>query len=96
MGPWTLNDWTLGLWTLRLGTIVRLYSGLLDAWNLDDWRLGLWTLGARNVFPFLVTPISFLLLVNVEFLIILSTLRLMFHCSVEAAANDCYISKLLQ
>ena len=69
LGPWTLeswtlDDWTLGLWTLGLGTTVRLDSGLLDAWTLDNWTLGLWTYRARKFFPFLVTSISFLLLVN--------------------------------
>ena len=70
LDSWTLDDWTLGLWTLGLGTTERLNSGLLNAWTLDDW-----TLGARKFFPFLVTSISFLLLVNVKFLIISSTLR---------------------
>ena len=75
LDSWTLDDWTLGLWTLVLGTTERLNSGLLNAWTLDDWTLGPWTLGARKFFPFLVTSISFLLLVNVKFLIISSTLR---------------------
>ena len=84
---WTLDDWTLGLWTTG-----RLNSGLLDAWTLDDWTLGPWTLGARKFFPFLVTSISFLLLVNVKFLIISSTLQLIYYGSAECAANDCYNS----
>ena len=44
----------------------------------------------KNIFPlnvlFLVTFVSFLLLVNVEFLIISSTLRFMHYGSVEGAA----------
>ena len=86
LGPWILNDWTLGV----------LDSGRLETWTMDDWALGLWTLGARKFFPFLVTSIYFLLLVNVEFLIISNTLRIMYYSSVERAANDCYYSTLLQ
>ena len=71
-------------------------SGLLDTRTLDDWTLGLWTLGARKFFPFLVTPVSIFLLVNVEFLIISGALRTMYYGSVERAANDCYNSILLQ
>ena len=88
---WTLDDWTLGLWTTG-----RLDSGLLDTWTLGGWALGLWTLGARKFFPFLVTSVSILLSVNVEFLIISITLRSMYYGSVESAANDCYNSILLQ
>ena len=47
-------------------------------------------------FPFLVISISFLLLVNTVFLIISSTLGLMYYSSVEGAANDCYNANLLQ
>ena len=86
LGPWILNDWTLGV----------LDSGRLETWTMDDWALGLWTLGARKFFPFLVTSIYFLLLVNVEFLVISNTLRLMYYGSVELAANDCYYLNLLQ
>ena len=88
---WTLDDWTLGLWTTGL-----LDSGQLDAWTLDGWTLELWTLGVKKFFPFLVTSVSFLLLVNVEFLIFSGTLRSMYYGSVERAANHCYNSNLLQ
>ena len=91
MDFWALDDWMLGLWTTGL-----LDSGRLDAWTLDGWTLGLWTLGARKFFPFLGTFVSFLLLVNVKFLIIWGTLRSMYYGSVERAANDCYNSILLQ
>ena len=84
------------VWTLGLGTIVRLDSELLYPWTLDDWTLGLWTLGTRKLFPFLVTSLSLLLLVNVEFLIISSILRLMYYGSIERAANYCYNLNLLQ
>ena len=47
-------------------------------------------------FPFLVTSISPLLLVNAEFLMTSSTLRLMYYGSVERTENDCYNSILLQ
>ena len=47
-------------------------------------------------FPFLITSISPLLIVNAEFLMISSTLRLMYYGSVERTANDCYNSILLQ
>ena len=104
LGHWTtvhldsgrLESWTLDNWTLRLWTAGHLDSGILNTWTLDGWTLGLWNLGARRFFPFLVTSISILLLVNVEFLIILGTLRLMYYCSVERAANDCYNSNMLQ
>ena len=88
--------WILGLWTFGLWATGRLDSGQLGAWTLDGWTLGLWTLGARKLFPFLVTSVSILLLVNVEFLIISGTLRSMYYGSVERAANDCYNSILLQ
>ena len=91
LDSWTLDNWALGLWTAG-----RLDSGLLDTWALDGWTLGLWTLGARKFFPFLVTSVSFLLLVNVKFLIISGTLRSMYYGSVERAANDCYNSILLR
>ena len=94
---WMLGLWTLGLRTFRLRTTGHLCSGRLDLWTLDDsglielgrlyawtldnWTLELWTLGARKFFPFLVTSISFLLLVNVQPLIILSTIRLMYYDS---------------
>ena len=91
LDPWNLNDCTLGIWTPG-----GLDSERLETWTMDDWTLGLWTLGARKLFPFLVTFIYFLLLVNVEFLIISNTLRLMCYGSVERAANDCYYSTLLQ
>ena len=58
---------------------------------MNDWTLELWEL-----FPFLVTSIYFLLLVNVEFLIISNALLLMCYGSVERAANDYYYSTLLQ
>ena len=96
MVPWTLGNWTLGPWTLGLRTTVRLDSGLLDAWTLDEWTLGFWNLGAMKFFPFLITSISPLLIVNTEFLMISSTLRLMYYGSVERTANDCYNSILLQ
>ena len=83
--------WTLGLWTTG-----RLDSGLLDTWTLGDRTLGLWTLGAGKFFPFLVISVSFISLVNVEFLIISSTLRLLYYGSVERAENDCYNLNLLQ
>ena len=83
---WTLELWTLGLWT----------NGQLDPWILDDWMLGLWTLGAWKFFPVFVTSTSFFMLVNVEFLIISSSLWLMYYGPVERAANDCYNSNLLQ
>ena len=91
LDSWTLDNWALGLWTAG-----HLDSGLLDTWNLDGWTLRLWTIGARKFFPFLVTSVSILLLVNVEFLIISGTLRSMYYGSVERAANDCYNSILLQ
>ena len=106
---WTLNSWTsdswiwttghlysgrLNLWTLDDSGLIEL--GRLYAWTLDNWTLELWTLGARKFFPFLVTSISFLLLVNVEFLIISSTLRLMYYGPVERAADDCYYTNLLR
>ena len=94
--PWTLSNWTIGPWTLGLRTTVRLDSGLLDVWTLDDWTLGFWSLGAMKFFPFLITSISLLLIVNAEFLMISSTLRLMYYGSVERTANDCYNSILLQ
>ena len=103
------DDWTLGLWTtgpqdsklldprtLGFWTTVRLDSGRLETWTMDDWAVGLWALGTRKFLPFLVRSIYFLLLVNVEFLIISNTLRLMYYGSVERAANDCYYSNLLQ
>ena len=96
MVPWTLGNWTLGPWTLGLRTTVPLDSGLLDAWTLDDWTLGFWNLGAMKFFPFLITSISPFLIVNAEFLMISSTLRLMYYGSVERTANDCYNSMLLQ
>ena len=86
LDPWTLNDWALKV----------LNSGRLETWTMDDWALGLWTFGARKFFPFLVTYMYFLLLVNGEFLIISNTLRLMYYGSVERTANDCYYSNLLQ
>ena len=58
---------------------------------MDDWTLELWEL-----FPFLVISIYFLLLVNVEFLIISNARLLMCYGSVERAANDYYCSTLLQ
>ena len=88
---WTLEACTLGIWTPG-----GLDSGRLGTWTTDEWALGSWTLGTRKFFLFLVTSIYFLLLVNVEFLIILNTLRLMCYGSVERAANDCYYSTLLQ
>ena len=96
LDTWTLDDWTLDNWAFGLWTAGRLDSGLLDAWTLDAWTLELWTLGARKFFPVLVTSVSILLLVNVEFLIISGTLRSMYYGSVECAANDCYNSILLQ
>ena len=96
---WTtepLDSWTLGLWNRGLGTLVRLDSGFLDAWALEDWTLGLWSLGARKFFPVLVTSISLLLLVNVEFLIISSAPLLLCYGSVERGVNDRYNSNLLQ
>ena len=91
LDTWTLVDWTLGLWTAG-----RLDSGLLDTCTLDGWTLELCTLGVKKFFPFLVTSVSFLLLVNVEFLIISGTLRSMYYGSVQRAANHCYNSNLLQ
>ena len=91
LDTWTLDHWTLGLWTTGL-----LDSGQLSAWNLGGWTLAFWTLGARKFFPFLVTSVSILLFVNVEFLIISGTLQSMYYGSVERAANDCYNSILLQ
>ena len=88
---WALEACTVGIWAPR-----GLDSGRLETWTLDDSALGLCTLGGRKFFPFLVTSIYFLLLVNVEFLIILITLRLLYHGSVEHAANDCYYSTMLQ
>ena len=93
---WTLDVWSgcldselfdfglfdsgrLDLWTLDDSGLIEL--GRLYAWTLDNWTLELWTLGARKFFPFLVTSISFLLLVNVQPLIILSTIRLMYYDS---------------
>ena len=96
LDTWTLDDWTLANLAFGLWTAGRLDSGLLDAWTLDGWTLELWTLGARKFFPVLVTSVSILLLVNVEFLIISGTLRSMYYSSVERAANDCYNSILLQ
>ena len=87
---WTLEAYTLGIWRPE-----GLISGRLETWTTDDWTLGLRILEARKFFPFLVTSIFFLLLVNVEFLIISNTLRLMYYGSVERAANDCYYSTLL-
>ena len=91
LDSWTLDNSALGLWTAG-----HLDSGLLDTWNLGGWTLRLWTIGARKFFPVLVTSVSILLLVNVEFLIISGTLRSMYYSSVERAANDCYNSILLQ
>ena len=91
LDSWTLDNWTLGLWTAG-----RLDSGLLDTCTLDGWTLELWTLGVKKFFPFLVTSVSFLLLVNVEFLIFSGTLRSMYYGSVERAPNHCYNSNLLQ
>ena len=91
-----LDSWNLGNWTLGLWTAGRLDSGLLGTWTLGGWTFGLWTLGVRKFFPFLVTSVSFLLLDNVEFLIISGTLRSMYYGSVARAANDCYNSILLQ
>ena len=91
LDSWILDDWTLGLWTTG-----PLDFGRLDSWTQDDRTLGLWTIGARKFFPFLVTSISFSLLVNVEFLIISSTLPLMYYGSAERAANDCYNTNLLE
>ena len=109
LDTWTLYDWTLGLlttgrlesWTLEACTLGiwtpgGLDSGRLETWTMDDWTLGLWTLVARKFFPYLVTSIYFLLLVNIEFVIFSNTLRLMYYGSVERAANDCYYSTLLQ
>ena len=96
LDAWTLDDWTLDNWAFGFWTAGRLDSGLLDAWTLDAWTLELWTLGARKFFPVLVTSVSILLLVNVEFLIISGTLRSMYYGSVERAVNDCYNSILLQ
>ena len=109
LDTWTLDDWTLGLWTtgrldswtlddctLGIWTPGGLYSGRLETWTMDDWALGPWALGARKFLPFLGTSFYFWLLVNVEFLIILNTLRLTYYGSVERAANDCYYSNLLQ
>ena len=96
LNTWVLDFWTLEEWTLELWTTGLLDSGQLDAWTLDGWTLGLWTVGARKFFPFLVTSVSFLLLVNVEFLIISCALRSMYYGSVECAANDCNNSILLQ
>ena len=73
LDSWTLDDCTLGIWTSRV-----LDLGHLETWSMDDWALGLWTLGARKFLTFLVTSIYFLLLVNADFLIISSTLRLMY------------------
>ena len=81
---WTLELWAFGLWYFGLWT-----TGRLDSWTQEDWMLGLWTLGAWKLFPFLVTSTCFLLLVNVEFLIISSILRLIYYGPVERAANDC-------
>ena len=78
LDPWPLDTWALDDWTLGLWTTGRLDSGLLDTWTLDGWTLRLWTLGSREFFPFLVTSVSILLLVNVEFLIISGTLRSMY------------------
>ena len=80
----------------QLKRVGRLDSELLDAWNLGGWTLALWILEARKFFPFLVTSVSILLLVNAEFLIISGTLRSMYYGSVERAANDCYNSIVLQ
>ena len=91
MESWTLEACTLGIWTPG-----GLDSGRLETWTMDDWTLGLWTLVARKFFPYLVTSIYFLLLVNIEFVIFSNTLRLMYYGSVERAANDCYYSTLLQ
>ena len=91
MDSWTLDGCTLGTW--KAG---GLDSGRLETWTMDDWALGLWALGARKFLPYLVSSINFLLLVNVEFLIISNTLRLMYYGSVERAASDCYYSNLLQ
>ena len=96
LDSWTLDDWTLGLWTTGPLDFGRLDVWNLDSWTQDDRTLGLWTIGARKFFPFLVTSISFSLLVNVEFLIISSTLRLMYYGSAERAANDCYNTNLLE
>ena len=95
LDTWTLDDWTLDNWALGLWTARRLDSWLLDAWTLDAWTLELGTLGARKFFAALLTSVSILLLVNVEFLIISGTLRSMYYGSVECAANDCYNSILL-
>ena len=75
---WTLEACTLGIWTPG-----GLDSGRLGTWTTDEWALGSWTLGTRKFFLFLVTSIYFLLLVNVEFLIILNTLQLKYYGSVE-------------
>ena len=91
-----LESWTLDVYTLRIWPPEGLNSGRLETWTTDDWTLGRRTLEARKLFPFLVTSIFFLLLVNVEFLIISNSLRLMYYGSVERAANDCYYSTLLQ
>ena len=73
-----------------MGILEKLDSGCMV------WMLGLWTLGARKLFKFLVTSISFLLLVNAEFLNISNTLRPFYCGSVERASNDYYNSNLLQ
>ena len=96
LDTWSLDDWTIGLWTSGRLDSILLDSRRLYAWTQDSQTLGLWTLGASIFFPFLVTPISFLLLVNVEVLIISSTLRLIYYGFVERTVNDCYNSNLLQ
>ena len=91
LDSWILEDCTLGICTPGV-----LDFGRQETWTMNDWALGLWALGAWKFLPFLVTSIYVLLLVNVEFLVISNTLRLMYYGSVERAANDCYYSNLLQ
>ena len=83
MDSWTQNDCTLGLWTPR-----RLDSGWMDAWILEPWSHEILSIFNNIYFS--------LIIVNAEFLMISSTLRLMYYGSVKQTANDCYNSMLLQ
>ena len=87
---WTLGLCILGLWSLGFGTIGNLNYVRLDTWTLNNWTLGVLDSGGLYTWN-----LDTWILVNVEFLIILNTLRLMCYGSVERAANDCYYSTLL-